>query len=95
MRIRTSSRIDDRHQVWLLLKQWVPKAEFSAVLEDLNSTTSQVLGMAYEQGYSLAEISEKIGKSVSVIRNHRNKGIFKLKQHFREQLEIAKICHAF
>lgn len=94
MAIKQSYRQDHKLQTWLFLKDRVPSGEFSAALEGLDSTTSRVLIMAYEQGYSIGKIAKDIGKSVSVIRNHRNKGIFKLKQQFEKHFETAKISHA-
>jgi DNA-directed RNA polymerase specialized sigma24 family protein len=93
MEIKQSYREDHRLQAWLSLKDRVPSVEFSAALDGLNSTTCRVLKMVYDQGYSVGEIAKDIGKSVSVVRNHRNKGIFKLKQQFKKLFEPAKTSH--
>jgi len=48
----------------------------------LKPDSARVLKWHYIEGYSLHEIATLIGKSISTVRNHHNRGIFLLHQYF-------------
>lgn len=89
------NRKDNRYITWKILVQKVPEERFSLALSSLSESISTVLRMYYSENRSVAEIANDIGKSISVVRNHRNKGIFLLEKEFPEYLEIANEIHVF
>ena len=56
--------------------------EISDAMQSLNKDTSKVLELHFEKGHSLQAISGIMNRSISVIRNHYNRGIFKLYKYF-------------
>jgi RNA polymerase sigma-70 factor, ECF subfamily len=54
---------------------------WKAILDDLTDDQEQVLKLHFFQGYTFAEIAEKLGQSYANIRNHHYRGLEKLRKH--------------
>jgi RNA polymerase sigma factor (sigma-70 family) len=71
-----------RQDFWKNSKSEVPDRTFNEALKSLHPVSALVLRLRYEEDYELNEIAQIIGKSISIVRNHHNRGIFKLQQFF-------------
>jgi len=54
---------------------------WKAILDDLTDDQEQVLKLHFFQGYTFAEIAEKLGQTYANIRNHHYRGLEKLRKH--------------
>jgi RNA polymerase sigma-70 factor, ECF subfamily len=51
------------------------------ILDNLTSDQEQVLRLHFFEGYTFAEIAEKLGQSYANVRNHHYRGLEKLRRH--------------
>jgi RNA polymerase sigma-70 factor (ECF subfamily) len=57
---------------------------WKAILDDLTDDQEQVLKLHFFEGYTFAEIAEKLGQTYANIRNHHYRGLEKLRKHLVE-----------
>lgn len=57
---------------------------WKAILDDLTGDQEQVLKLHFFEGYTFAEIAEKLGQTYANIRNHHYRGLEKLRKHLVE-----------
>ena len=55
-----------------------------AILETLTEEQVKTLRLHFFEGYTFAEIAEKLGQSYSNVRNHHYRGLEKLRKHLAE-----------
>jgi RNA polymerase sigma-70 factor, ECF subfamily len=55
-----------------------------AILETLTEEQVETLRLHFFEGYTFAEIAEKLGQSYSNVRNHHYRGLEKLRKHLAE-----------
>ncbi len=72
----------ERRFYWESLNISYSNEEMDKALATLKSDTSKVLQLHYLHKYSLKEIAKLLNRSIAVIRNHHNRGIYKLYRHF-------------
>jgi len=54
------------------------------IVEDLTEDQRQTFQLHFFEGYTFAEIAEKLGQSFSNVRNHHYRGLEKLRKHLAE-----------
>jgi RNA polymerase sigma-70 factor (ECF subfamily) len=54
---------------------------WKAILDDLTGDQEAVLKLHFFEGYTFAEIAEKLGQTYANIRNHHYRGLEKLRKH--------------
>ncbi len=54
------------------------------VMQELTAEQHETLRLHFYEGYTLAEIGEKVGESVGNVRNHYYRGLEKLRKQVRE-----------
>lgn len=54
------------------------------ILESLTEEQRETLRLHFFEGYSFAEIAQKLGQSYSNVRNHHYRGLEKLRKHLTE-----------
>ena len=74
-----------RGETWKKWEDEAPTAIFEEGLNSLQPVTAQVLKLHYKDGHTFKEITSIINKSMAIVRNHHNRGIFKLNQYFEER----------
>lgn len=57
------------------------RGELQKLFEELSENQRQALLLRFVEGYTLAEIAEKLGQSRSNIKNHYFRGLEKLRKH--------------
>jgi len=57
---------------------------WKAILDDLTDDQEQVLRLHFFEGYTFAEIAEKLGQSYANVRNHHYRGLEKLRKQLAE-----------
>jgi len=62
---------------------------WKAILDDLTGDQEQVLRLHFFEGYTFAEIGEKLGQSYANVRNHHYRGLEKLRKHLAEH-EVSR-----
>ena len=72
----------ERREYWGLVQSKYPAIEIVKALRTLKPDAAKVLILHYRQNYSFNEITIIMQKSITVIRNHHNRGIYKLYRHF-------------
>ncbi len=72
----------ERREYWQLIQTEYPVVELEKALQTLKPDALKVLTLHYHQNYSFNEITIIMQKSITVIRNHHNRGIYKLYRHF-------------
>jgi len=55
-----------------------------SILEDLSSDQARVLKLHFYEGYTFAEIAEKLGQTYANVRNHHYRGLEKLRRYLAE-----------
>ena len=71
----------DRRAFWESLAGDKDGMTLSAALSAIDPTSARVLTWHYTEGYSLKEITTLLNRSISIVRNHHNRGIFQLQQY--------------
>jgi RNA polymerase sigma-70 factor (ECF subfamily) len=54
------------------------------ILEDLTEDQRETFRLHFFEGYTFAEIAQKLGQSVANVRNHHYRGLEKLRKHLPE-----------
>ena len=54
------------------------------IVEDLTEDQRETLRLHFFEGYTFAEIAEKLGQSFANVRNHHYRGLEKLRKHLAE-----------
>jgi RNA polymerase sigma-70 factor (ECF subfamily) len=57
---------------------------WKAILDDLTGDQEKVLKLHFFEGYTFAEIAERLGQTYSNVRNHHYRGLEKLRKHILE-----------
>ena len=57
------------------------KGDFGEILQELSEDQRQALLLRFVEGYTVAEIAEKLGQSRANIKNHYFRGLEKLRKH--------------
>lgn len=72
----------DKQAYWDVLQSQVPETVLNEAINSLQADTARVIRLHYGEGRKLTEISTLVGKSISVVRNHQNRGICRLYRYF-------------
>ena len=72
----------ERKAYWERLVKEYPVTEIDQAFNTLKPDTAEVVRLCYQQHYSLKEITVIMNRSITVIRNHHNRGIYKLYRYF-------------
>lgn len=56
--------------------------EIEAALDSLHPADAKVLRWHYGEGRDFTEIASLLGRSLSTVRNHQARGLFRLQQYF-------------
>lgn len=80
----------ERRSFWNKLVAAVPETTLQSVLATFPLPIAQIIKLHYQEGYALKEIASSKKKSISVIRNCRNRGIFLLYQAFSENITVIQ-----
>ncbi len=59
---------------------------WKSILEDLSDNQERVLRLHFFEGYTFAEIGERLGQSYANVRNHYYRGLEKLRRHLENPL---------
>jgi RNA polymerase sigma-70 factor, ECF subfamily len=78
--LRTRSGADYDHTVEGLFG----RQRWQKVLEALSEEQRETLRLHFFEGYTFAEIAEKLGQSYANVRNHHYRGLEKLRKHLAE-----------
>ena len=54
------------------------------IVDDLSEDQRETLRLHFFEGYTFAEIAEKLGQSYANVRNHHYRGLEKLRKHLGE-----------
>lgn len=77
-----------RRAYWQKINTQQDAAEIEKALNTLPADTAHVIRLHFQQGHSLNEIAHLIHRSISIVRNHHNRGIYKLSQYFGSDGEL-------
>jgi DNA-directed RNA polymerase specialized sigma24 family protein len=72
----------ERKTYWEMLIEKYNSDEIEKAIAALKPDTARVICLHYRQHYSLKEITTIMNRSITVIRNHHNRGIYKLYRYF-------------
>ncbi|HRQ51025.1 MAG TPA: sigma factor-like helix-turn-helix DNA-binding protein, partial [Agriterribacter sp.] len=72
------------------LKATCSTEELEKALNMLKPDTRKVLCLHYQHHRSLQEITVLISRSITVVRNHHNRGIYKLYRYFNPRVPLSK-----
>lgn len=72
----------ERRQYWEELQARHSKEEMEKAMATLKPDAVRVLRLHYFDGHSFDAITQLMERSITVIRNHHNRGIYKLHQYF-------------
>ncbi|HMR82863.1 MAG TPA: sigma factor-like helix-turn-helix DNA-binding protein [Niabella sp.] len=73
-----------RQAFWQQMMQQYTAAEVEKALHTLPVEVEKVLRLYYFNAMSFSDIADKMDRSISVIYNHHNRGIYKLWQYFNQ-----------
>ena len=82
-----------RKEFWQQLIHEEQAEELEKGLVSIHPDSARVLRWHYTDEYSLQEIVTLLGRSISIVRNHHNRGIFELQQYFRKKHLFANTDH--
>lgn len=71
-----------RKLFWQELLETALPDEIEQGLKSINPTSARVLKWRYLEGHDFPAIVSLLGKSISIVRNHHNRGIFELQKYF-------------
>lgn len=77
----------ERKAYWEELSLRYTEDEVQKALASLEPTTRKVLLLYYAESYSFKEICTMIQRSISIVRNHHNRGFFQLYRYFNAHLK--------
>jgi DNA-directed RNA polymerase specialized sigma24 family protein len=72
----------ERETYWKTLVTTCSATELEKAINTLKTDTAKVIDQRYRKGHSLKEIALNMKRSITVIRNHHNRGIYKLYRYF-------------
>jgi DNA-directed RNA polymerase specialized sigma24 family protein len=72
----------ERKAYWELIHSQYTASQLQEAMRTLKPDAQRVLDLHYNQQYSLQEITVLVNRSISVVRNHHNRGIYKLYRYF-------------
>lgn len=72
----------ERRAFWEEMHKKYSAAQINAALETLKPDSVKVLLLHYSDGHGLPQIAVLMQRSVTVIRDHHNRGIYKLHKYF-------------
>lgn len=72
----------ERKAYWEMIESMYPVEELNRAMDTLKEDTKKVLCLHYRQKYSLVQITKLINRSITVVRNHHNRGIYKIYRYF-------------
>ncbi len=75
----------DRRAFWESLAGEKGEKDLQAALSQIDPTSARVLKWHYIEGKSLKEITHLLNRSISIVRNHHNRGIFQLQQYLAKK----------
>jgi len=75
-----------RKAYWHSLVREESNIAFEQALAAIDQTSAQVLRWLYVDGYSFKEITVLLNRSISIVRNHHNRGMFQLQQYFQHSV---------
>lgn len=85
---------EERRLYWAQANQQYPAKKIEEALATMKPDTANVLRLHYHQGMTLKEIGAHINRSMTVVRNHHNRGIYLLHKYLsmteREREESLK-----
>ncbi|OSZ77202.1 hypothetical protein CAP36_12370 [Chitinophagaceae bacterium IBVUCB2] len=79
-----------RRKFWQELVESLTPEEVEKALASINPVSAQVLKWHYYDCNKLSEIVTLLNKSISIVRNHHNRGIFELRQYTSQRKCSAK-----
>lgn len=82
-----------RKEFWQNLIRDEPVSELEKGLNSIDPTSAKVLRWHYTDGHSFRQIEELLNRSISIVRNHHNRGIFELQQYFWKKHSPANTDH--
>lgn len=74
-----------RRKFWQELVNHFPPDEVEKTLSAIDPISAQVLKWHYNDCHKLSEIVSLLNKSISIVRNHHNRGIFELRQYMAQR----------
>ena len=72
----------ERRKYWEYSTQRFSPAQIDRGLRSLKPDMQKVLDLYYRKGYTFSQISELMRRTIGQIRNHHNRGIYKLYRYF-------------
>jgi RNA polymerase sigma factor (sigma-70 family) len=72
----------DRRKFWESMADEKGDKTLQEALSKIDPTSAQVLTWHYIDGYSFKEIAALLNRSISIVRNHHNRGMFELQQYY-------------
>jgi DNA-directed RNA polymerase specialized sigma24 family protein len=76
----------ERREYWKLVQTKYSLMEINKAMLTLKPEAAKVLSLHYQQNHSFKDISEIMQKSITIIRNHHNRGIYKLYRYFNPRV---------
>ena len=76
---------EQRRAFWHQMIEKYSPAEIEEALNTLHPDAARVLQLHYLMKYPLKDIGKIVNRSMTVVRNHHNRGIFKLHQYFERR----------
>ncbi len=74
----------ERRAYWEKINRENSSEKIEEALNSLPTDTTKVLRLHYQQLHTLKEIAPIIQRSISIVRNHHNRGIYLLGQYFHD-----------
>ena len=75
----------DRAAFWRRVRDEYGPDGLGKALDAIDPVSAKVLTWHYLDGHSLHEITRKLNRSISTIRNHHSRGMFELQQYYLNQ----------
>ena len=72
----------ERKAYWKLINEKYSALELGIALGKLKPDAEKIINLHYRENLSLVQISAKMKLSITVIRNHHNRGIYLLYRYF-------------
>ncbi len=73
-----------RKAFWEELTKQIPSAELEKALATIDPTDARVLRWHYMDGHRFPQIVTLLNRSISIVRNHHNRGIYYLQEYFQD-----------
>lgn len=74
----------ERLAYWNLAVEKYTAREIEEALQSMQPGTARVLQLHYAMKYPLKDVAKIINRSMTIVRNHQNRGIYKLYKYFEE-----------